>query len=184
MKKSRYLILIILFMIVIFFGFFYNAIVAKEEAVRSAYAQIESNLQREVDLLPNLVNVVKKYAQHEETVFENITALRAGASKSLQPQQLAKLDRSLKQSTLQLFAVAENYPQLASSEHFLALQSQIEGAQNRINVSRMLYNEAVSEYNAYIRQFPANIIAKMTGFQQKEYFHADKKAHQTFKVAL
>jgi LemA protein len=171
----------------------YNLIVTKDEAVKSAYAQIESNLQREVDLLPNLIKVVQRYAKHEEDVFKEITALRTSATKHLQPQdsmedkkvkELSKLNTALKNSTLQLFMVAENYPQLRSSEHFLELQSQIEGAQNRINVARMNYNEAVRDFNAYIRTFPANIIAKMAAYTKKEYFHADEKAHQKFEVAL
>jgi LemA protein len=171
----------------------YNEMVTRDEMIKNAYAQIETNMQRELDLLPNLIKVVQKYAQYEERVLKDITALRADASKHLKAQtpteqkeikELSKIDKALKSSTTQLFMVAENYPQLKASENFLELQSQIEGAQNRINIARMRYNDAVRDFNAYIRTFPANIMAKMAGYGKQEYFHADEKAHQAFKVEM
>ena len=167
----------------------YNALVAKEERVKTAWSQVESNIQRKVDLLPNLVKVVKRYAAHEKEVYEQIAALRAEAGSMLRDSQddtakLAALQKRLDMATAKLFAVAENYPELRSSEQFLQLQSQIEGAENRINITRMQFNEAVGEYNAYLRHIPANIIASVGGFRPKAYFKADETTHKPFKLEI
>ena len=171
----------------------YNTLVAKEERVKTTWSQVESNMQRKVDLLPNLVKVVKRYATHEKEVFEKIAALRADAGKLLQSQQkasegnlaqMAVLQKKLRAATVKLFAVAEDYPQLRSSEQFLQLQSQIEGAENRINITRMQFNDAVGDYNAYLRKLPANIVAALGGFKPKAYFQADANARQKLKLEL
>jgi len=194
---KQYMLMVLSIVIVGMLGWFvvsYNALVAKEEQVRTAWSQVESNLQRKVDLLPNLVKVVKRYAAHEKEVFERITALRSDALHVLQGNQgtldakqikaLEQVDKQLNTSMLKLFAVAENYPDLRSSEQFLQLQSQIEGAENRINITRMQFNEAVGEFNRYMRTIPANIIASVAGFQPKAYFQAKEKAHQELKLEI
>ncbi len=192
-RKRRFFGIVFFFMISGILVTTYNGIVTKDEMINNAYAQIETNMQRELDLLPNLIKIVQHYAQYEERVLKEVTALRTDASKHLTAQtpkgqkeikELSKINKALKDSTMQLFMVAENYPQLQASENFLELQSQIEGAQNRINVARMRYNDAVRDFNAYIRTFPANMMAKMAGYTQREYFHAQEKAHQSFKVEL
>ncbi len=167
------------------FMFSYNALVAKEERVKTAWSQVESNMQRKVDLLPNLVKVVKRYAAHEKELYTQIAALRSEAGKMLEHSQsdtakLAALQKRMDAATTELFAIAENYPELRSSEQFLQLQSQIEGAENRINITRMQFNEAVGEYNAYLRHIPANIIASIGRFRPKAYFKADETAHKPF----
>ncbi len=201
MKKSRgvqsYLLIAVAVVIVGMLSWFavsYNALVAKEEQVKTAWSQVESNLQRKVDLLPNLVKVVKRYATHEKEVFENIAALRSDALKVLQESQgkagakqikrLEQLEKKLNGSMLKLFAVAENYPQLRASEQFMQLQSQIEGAENRINITRMQFNDAVGEFNRYMRTIPANIVASVAGFQRKAYFKAKPKAHKNLKLEI
>ena len=133
--------------ILIVFMMKYNSLVGKEEQVKEAWSQVESNLQRKLDLLPNLVKIVKSYTKHEKELLSEITALRANTStllsqKNVLPQKaniekLGALKKSLDTSLLKLFAVAENYPDLKSSEQFLQLQSQVEGAENRINITRM-----------------------------------------------
>ena len=201
MQKShgvkQYVMIALSVLIVGMLGWFvmsYNALVAKEEQVKTAWSQVESNLQRKVDLLPNLVKVVKRYAAHEKEVFENIAALRSDALKTLQESQgradakqikaLEQVEQKLNGSVLKLFAVAENYPQLQASEQFMQLQSQIEGAENRINITRMQFNDAVGEFNRYMRTIPANIVASVAGFQRKAYFQAKKQAHRDLKLEI
>jgi len=174
------------------FAFAYNSLVVKEEQVKTAWSQVESNLQRKIDLLPNLVKTVKRYAAHEKEVYAQIAALRAQAGKMLEDPhstaakatKIAAIQKRLDAATAKLFAVAENYPQLRSSEQFLQLQSQIEGAENRINITRMQFNEAVGEYNAYMRHIPANIIAALGSFKPKAYFKADEAAHKKLTVEI
>ena len=194
---KNYTIIVIGGLLLVLFGWFimsYNTLVNKEEEIKSAWAQVESNIQRKVDLLPNLVTVVKRYAKHEEDVYTKITALRSDALKLLQTsqgnvdkqkiQKLQQIQQALNHSMLKLFAVAENYPQLRSSEAFLQLQSQIEGAENRINITRMQFNEKVKEFNSYLRTIPANIVASIAGFMPKAYFKANNEAHKKFTVEM
>ena len=172
----------------------YNTLVEKEEQVMSSWSQVESNLQRKLDLLPNLVKVVKSYAKHEKELLIKITALRANANSLLnenntlpneaQIAKLGKMKQSLDTSLLKLFAVAENYPDLKSSEQFLQLQSQVEGAENRINITRMQFNSSVGVFNAYMRTIPSNIIASIAGFQRKAYFKAEQSAHKKLDLGL
>jgi len=131
----------VLVVVVLFFGYTYNNIIKKEEQVKVAWSQVESNLQRKFDLLPNLVTVVKSYAKHEKELFTEITSLRSDAEKFLKSSKdkpdvktLKQIQNRLNSSVMQLFAVAENYPELKLSEHFLELQAQIEGSENRINI--------------------------------------------------
>jgi len=180
--------------ILIIFMMKYNGLVGKEEQVKEAWSQVESNLQRKLDLLPNLVKVVKSYAKHEKELLSEITALRANANTMLGQknvlsqksniEKLGALKKSLDTSLLKLFAVVENYPDLKSSEQFLQLQSQIEGAENRINITRMQFNEAVSSFNAYIRRIPANIVAGIGSFKRKAYFKAEDNAHKKLDLGL
>lgn len=190
MRKSLWLALLPLFIIGIYI-FYYNTLVSTEVAVDESFAQIQSNLQRKLDLLPNLVRVVKSYATHEKETFERIAALRTQQvdtpTKEMSTKELQKmlnLNKSLNASTLKLFAVAEQYPQLRSSEQFLQLQAQIEGSDNRINVTRMLYNSSVKTYNTKLKVFPSNIVAKIHGFEKREYFNAEKKANKTLVLDL
>ena len=190
-----YLLIVLAVLLLGMIGWFllsYNVLVAKEEQVKTAWSQVESNLQRKIDLLPNLVKTVKRYAAHEKGVYTQIAALRSQAGKVLgQPhgvavetEKMAAIQKQLNAATAKLFAVAENYPELRSSEQFLQLQSQIEGAENRINITRMQFNEAVGEYNAYLRHIPANIIAALGGFKPKAYFKADETAHKTLRLEI
>jgi LemA protein len=194
---KSYLLIMVSVIIVGMLGWFvlsYNTLVIKEEQVKTAWSQVESNLQRKVDLLPNLVKVVKRYAVHEKEVFEKIAALRSDALHTLQQswgkadkahiKQIEKMQQKLDASILKLFAVAENYPQLRASEQFMQLQSQIEGAENRINITRMQFNETVGAFNHYMRTIPANIVASVAGFQRKAYFKAQKEAHEKLDLGL
>ncbi len=151
----------------------YNTIQSLDEQASSAQGQIEVQLQRRADLIPNLVNTVKGYAQHEETVFTNIANARAGllgAIKSGDPEQMANANAQLTPVLGRLLALSENYPQLKADQSFLRLQDELTGTENRIAVARGDYNQAVQSYNAYIRQFPAVMTAKLTGAKSRKYF--------------
>ncbi len=183
---------VLLLAIGFWFFFSYNTLVKKEEATKASWAQVESTMQRKLDLLPNLVKTVKAYAQHETKLLTEVTKLRAEAlkqieEKSTDPQRLktlAVLQHRLDAGIGRLMAVAENYPELKSSEQFLQLQAQIEGTENRINITRMQFNEAVADYNAYLRTLPANIVAAIAHFAPKAYFKAQKAAHQKLELDL
>jgi LemA protein len=185
LPTAKIILSLVVVIVVFVFISSYNKLVTKDEQVSEAYAQIESNLQRKLDLLPNLVKVVKSYAKHEDELFTKIAQLRSSKTDNQKDiKQIEKLNSKLNISTLKLFAVAENYPNLKSSEQFLQLQAQIEGADNRINITRMNYNESVKNYNKLTKVFPSNLIASMFGFEKKEYFKAEAEAHKKMDLDL
>jgi LemA protein len=153
----------------------YNQIQQKDEQAAQAKQQISVQLQRRADLVPNLVNTVKGYAQHEEAVFTQVAQARAGLAGAIQtgdPQQMATANAALNGALGRLIAIAEAYPQLKADQSFLRLQDELAGTENRIATSRSDYNEAVKDYNAYIRQFPQSITAKVTGAKPRTYYEA------------
>ncbi len=157
----------------------YNTIQGLDEQAASAQHNIEVQLQRRADLIPNLVATVKGYAQHEETVFTNIANARAGllnAVKSGDPEQMANANAQLTPVLGRLLALSESYPQLKADASFRALQDELTGTENRIATARGDYNQAVQQYNSYIRQFPAVMTAKMTGAKPRKYFEVTNPA--------
>ena len=164
----------------------YNTIQTLDERVNQAKGQIQAQLQRRADLIPNLVETVKGGAAQETTVFTNIANARAklaGAVQSGDVGDMASANAELTQGLGRLLAIVENYPQLRSSESFRQLQDQLEGTENRIAVARTDYNTAVGEYNAYIRRFPYNLTAKVFGQgTPREYFEAEAGAQEAPKV--
>jgi LemA protein len=166
----------------------YNTIQTMDERVNQAQGQIQTQLQRRADLIPNLVNTVKGVTKQEDTVFISIANARArlgGAIQSGNVPEMAAANNSLSQGLGRLLAISENYPQLRSSENFKQLQDQLEGTENRISVARQDYNTAVGEYNAYIRRFPYNLTAKVFGLgKPREYFEAAPGAAQTPTVSF
>ena len=188
-EKSHLLrwISIFLLAVIIGFGILYNGLINKQESVNVAWSQVESTMQRKLDLLPNLVKVVKAYAEHEKELLTEITSLRANAHNKLVSKdvsKLAALNTKLNASVMKLFAVAENYPDLKSSEQFLQLQAQIEGSENRINVTRMMFNDAVGEYNRAIRKIPQRFIASWRGYKKRAYFKAEENAHKKLEIGF
>ena len=188
-EKSHFIrwVSVLVLAVVIGFGILYNGLVNKQESVNVAWSQVESTMQRKLDLLPNLVKVVKAYAKHEKELLTEITSLRANAQDTLVSKdagKLASLNTKLNTSVMKLFAVAENYPDLKSSEQFLQLQAQIEGSENRINITRMMFNDAVGEYNSAIRKMPQRLIASVGGFKKSAYFKAEENAHKKLEIGL
>lgn len=172
MKKSQVVILtigIILVLISIFAGS-YNGLVRLDEEVSSKWAQVENQLKRRADLIPNLVNTVKGYANHEENAFLGIAKARSGILEANTPKEYAKAYDELSKSMQSLNIVVEKYPELKANENFIKLQDELAGTENRLTVSRMDYNEVVKKFNSKVRKFPTNIIANMFGFTQREYF--------------
>src|SRR3954447_17826128 len=160
----------------------YNTIQTMDERVNQAQGQIQTQLQRRADLIPNLVNTVKGVTKQEDTVFISIANARArlgGAVQSGNVPEMAAANQALSQGLGRLLAIAENYPQLQSSQNFRQLQDPLEGTENRIAVARTDYNTAVGEYNAYIRRFPYNLTAKVFGLgHPRDYFEAAAGAAQ------
>ena len=165
----------------------YNSLVRLDSTVEEKWAQVENQYQRRADLVPNLVATVKGYATHEEELFTEVTKLRSqwgAAAASGDREGQIQAARGMDSAISRLLLVAENYPQLRASENFLALQSQLEGTENRIAVERMRYNEVVREYNIKIRRVPTVFIANMFGFTKKEFFEADEGTQQVPEVAF
>jgi len=153
----------------------YNTIQKLDEQASSAQGQISVQLQRRNDLIGNLVNTVKGYAQHEEAVFTQVAQARAGLTSAIQskdPEQMANANQQVSNALRGLMVQVEAYPQLKADRGFLNLQDELTGTENRIAVARNDYNQAVNSYNSYIRQFPAVITAKVTGAQPRKYFTA------------
>jgi LemA protein len=153
----------------------YNRIQTLDEQAAQAKQQIEVQLQRRADLVPNLVNTVKGYAQHEEAVFTQVANARAGLAGAIRtgdPQQQAAADAQLTGALGRLLAISEAYPQLKADQTFLRLQDELSGTENRIAVSRSDYNAAVNAYNSYIRSFPQKITASLTGAKPRVYYDA------------
>ena len=169
----------------------YNKMVSNEEAVNSAWSNVETQYQRRSDLIPNLVSTVKGYAAHEESTLQAVVEARAAATsvslsaESLNAETLAQYPKAQSGVTSalgRLIAISENYPDLKANQNFLELQAQLEGTENRITVARKEFNDATQTYNVSVRKFPANLIAKMFGFEQKPYFEADASAAAAPKV--
>ena len=157
----------------------YNRIQTLDEQANTAQSQIEVQLQRRADLIPNLVATVKGYAQHEEEVFIKVAEARSGLVQAIQThdaEQMANANANVTSQLGRLMVAVEAYPQLKADQGFRDLQTELTGTENRIAVSRQDYNQAVNAYNAYIRQFPTVVTAKMTGAKPRKYFTANASA--------
>jgi LemA protein len=185
MNRSRLLIAPLLAAAVLVSGCGYNRIQTLDEQVNQARGQIETQLQRRSDLIPNLVETVRGVAAQESTLYTNIANARSrlsGAVQSGDVGEMAAANAELSQGLGRLLAIVENYPELRSSESFLRLQDQLEGTENRIAVARQDYNTAVGEYNTLVRRFPTVITAKIFGYDAREYFEAEEGAREVPRV--
>ena len=163
----------------------YNNMVTQEEAVNSAWSNVETQYQRRADLIPNLVNTVKGYAAHEKETLDAVVAARTRATQvavdaeNLTPEMLQEYQKAQNEVGMalgRLIAIAEAYPDLKANANFLELQAQLEGTENRISVERRNFNEVAKKYNTSIRTFPRNMLAGMFGFEKRPYFEAQEGA--------
>lgn len=157
----------------------YNELVQKDQKVQNDWAQIENQLKRRADLIPNLVNTVKGFAAQEKTIIAEITDARAALGGATSPQEAAAANDSLTQALGRLLVIVENYPDLKSDQTFLQLMDELAGTENRISVARQDYNETVTDFNTAIRIFPRNFIAGMLGFTAAEYFEISESDRAT-----
>jgi LemA protein len=163
-------------------GCSYNQFVAQEEGIKTQWAQVENQLQRRNDLIPNLVETTKGIAQQERDVFGQIAESRAKLSGAQTPEQTIQAANEQSAALARLLVIVENYPQLRSNESFNRLMDELSGTENRIAVERMRYNERVQEYNTLRRQFPSNITASIFGFQAYPVFNAPPEAERVPRV--
>ena len=163
-------------------GCSYNTFVKQEEAVKAQWAQVESQLQRRNDLIPNLVETAKGFAQHEESIYKDIAEARSRLLAAKSPEESIAAANQQTSALGRLLAVVENYPNLKSNEQFNRLMDELAGTENRLAVERMRYNERVQEYNTARRQFPGNLTAKMFGFKEYPFFQVPAEAKQVPKV--
>ena len=175
----------IVLIVVLFFWLGYNSLVKRRNQVDNAWSQIDVQLKRRYDLIPNLVETVKGYAEHEKSTFEAVTNARANAIQAQQgssPAEQAQAENALSGALKSLFAVAEAYPDLKANQNFLNLQEELTSTEDRIAYARQFYNDSVLSYNNRIQSFPGNMIAGSFNFSQREYFEGDPDATGPVKV--
>lgn len=151
----------------------YNGLIKLRNRIQNAWAQIDVQLRRRYDLIPNLVETVKGYAKHEQGTFEAVTQARANAINAQGPADQARAENMITGALKSLFAVSEAYPDLKANQNFLSLQEELSGTEGRISYARQYYNDSVLRMNTKIQTFPSNILANMFGFKEHEYFEAD-----------
>lgn len=162
----------------------YNRLVQLRNRVDNAWHQVDVQLRRRYDLIPNLVETVKGYASHERELFEKVTQARAAAIAAQSVKEQAEAENALTQTLKSLFAVAENYPELKASQNFMMLQEELAGTESKIAYARQFYNDSVMAYNTATQVFPSNIVASMFGFQPKEYFEVEGEAREPVRVSF
>ena len=186
MGKGLIAVIILALIALVVFGQYVtvrNTLVSKNEAVKSAWSEVDVNLQRRADLIPNLVETVKAYAKQEQTVFGDIANARSALLSARSPSDKIAANNQLDGALGRLLAIAENYPQLKSNENFLRLQDELAGTENRIAVARKRYNDGLQDYNTYVQQFPASVLAGWAGFKPNDaYFKAAEGSREVPKV--
>ena len=191
MKKATIIILAVVAIVAIWGITGYNGMVKAEEAVSTAWSNVENQYQRRADLIPNLVNTVKGYAAHEKETLDAVISARTRATQvtvdadNLTPEKLQEFQKAQGEvgSALgRLLAITEAYPELKANQNFLELQAQLEGTENRISVERRNFNDAAKSYNTSIRTFPRNLLAGMFGFEKRPYFEAQEGAEKAPEV--
>ena len=184
--KKGIIIIAVIAAVVLLLGIFListnNSLVSMETEVDAALANIDTNLQRRADLIPNLVNTVKGYAAHEQAALDSVTAARAQLAGASTVGEKAEADSALTAALNNLLVIVENYPDLKASANYIQLADELAGTENRIAVARRDYNNAVQEYNTAIRKFPSNLVAGMFGFEKRDFFQASAGAQDVPNV--
>ena len=176
------IILVLVFVVYSFVKGTYNSLVTLDEGVKAAWAQVENQLQRRYDLIPNYVETVKGFAKQEKDVFIKVTEARSRVGGATTVPDKIEANNELSSALSRLLVVVEQYPQLKSDQNFLRLQDELAGTENRIAVERRRYNEAVKTYNIKVRTFPANILAGLFGFEKASFFEVPEAAQEVPKV--
>jgi LemA protein len=187
---GRMIILTVVILLAIFLAFVfggiavYNKLIRLKNSVKSSWSDIDVQLKKRYDLVPNLVETVKGYAAHERTAFENVTAARTAAMHASSPADKAKAENMLAGTLKSLFAVAEAYPELKANTNFLQLQSQLKDLEDNIEYARRYYNAVVRDFNILIESFPSNVIASSFGFKQEEFFELESPGEERKPVKV
>jgi len=185
-QRTLIIVLAVVFLIVVvpflYVKSVYNTLVQLDETVKGAWAQVENQLQRRYDLIPNYVETVKAYAKHEKEVFVKVTEARSKVAGAKSIQEKIQANNELSSALARLLVVVERYPQLKANRNFIRLQDELAGTENRIAVARRRFNEAVRLYNTKLRSFPTNIIASLFGFEKAQFFQVPKERQEVPKV--
>lgn len=176
------ILLAVIGVVILYLILLYNGLVRLNMRINNAWSQIDVQLKRRFDLIPNLVSTVKGYMKHEKTVLENITKARSALMGANTLEEKAKQSDVITGALKTLFAVAENYPDLKANQNFLMLQEELSGTENKIAYSRQFYNDSVMLFNAKIQTFPTNLFAKMMNFTEREFFKTQGKEREPVKV--
>jgi LemA protein len=160
----------------------YNSLITLRNRIDNAWSQIDVQLKRRYDLIPNLIETVKGYAAHEKQLFENVTNARSAAIAAGGVGEQSKAENMLTGTLRSLFAVAENYPELKANQNFMMLQEELSGTEGKIAYARQFYNDTVMAYNTQIQRFPSNIVASIFGFTGREYFEIEESSREPVKV--
>ncbi len=176
------IILVVLALVVLYFVFVYNSFASLKVKIKEAWSQIDIQLKRRVDLIPNLVSTVKGYASHEKEVFEKVTEARSALMNAKTPTEAGDADNQLTGALKTLFAVAEAYPELKAQEGFINLQNQLSDTEDKVSYSRQFYNAVVRDFNSKLVVFPSNLIGGMFGFKAEAFFEAKAEEREAVKV--
>jgi LemA protein len=182
MDISLIIVLVVVGVIVLFVWGVYNSLVTAKIRIKEAFSQIDVQLKRRTDLIPNLIETVKGYAKHEKGVLEQVTEARTNLMGAKTTQQKAEANNMLSDTLKSLFAVSENYPDLKASQNFLSLQEELADTENKIAYSRQFYNSNVMDYNTKLQVFPSNVVGNMFGFKEVEFFEASDADRKNVKV--
>ncbi len=176
-----WVIIVVAAVIVLYIVYIYNSLIRLNVRVNNAWSQIDVQLKRRYDLIPNLVKSVKGYMKHEKTILENITKMRASLVKGSMEDR-AKANNQITEALKSIFAVAENYPNLKASENFKMLQEELAGTESKIAYARQFYNDSVQAFNIRMQLFPGNFFANMLNFKKREFFKTGGKEREPVKV--
>ena len=178
----EYLIAAIVILVVLWFVYVYNSVIKVENRIENAWAQIDVQLKKRADLIPNLVKTVQGYAKHEKSTFETVTKARTAIMNAKGVEEAAEAQNMLTNALKSLFAVAENYPQLQASKNFMMLQEELSGVEGKIAYARQFYNDEIMRYNNRVETFPSKVVANTMGRKEKPQFEIEEKSREVPEV--
>jgi LemA protein len=182
MELISLIVTIVIVVVILFFIISYNRFVVLKNRINNAWAQIDVQLKRRYDLIPNLIETVKGYAKHEKKVFTEVTAARTALMSATSLKDKARANNQLTETLKSLFAVAENYPKLQANQNFMMLQEELSGTESKIAYARQAYNDSVLSYNNGVQMFPGNVVAGIFAFRQREFFKTEDTEKEPVKV--